>query len=62
MFNFKSPSFKELGVKAESLNEDKLIELMLKEPRLIPARGVIEENPIRPSRVLHKSINQILNQ
>ncbi|MDD2471771.1 MAG: hypothetical protein PHT28_02485 [Dehalococcoidales bacterium] len=43
MFNFKSSSFKELGVKAESLNEDKLIELMLKEPRLIRRPVVVIE-------------------
>jgi arsenate reductase-like glutaredoxin family protein len=35
MFNFKSPSFKELGVEAESLSDDKLIELMSEEPRLV---------------------------
>lgn len=35
MFSFKSPSFKKLGLKADSLDNEKLIELMLKEPRLI---------------------------
>ncbi|MBN1369694.1 MAG: hypothetical protein JW954_05615 [Dehalococcoidaceae bacterium] len=35
MFNFKSPSFKKLGVGAETLSNEKLIELMIKEPRLV---------------------------
>jgi len=35
MFSFKSPSFKTLGLKQEKLKDDDLINLMLKEPRLI---------------------------
>lgn len=35
MFSFKSPSFKALGLKQEKLKDDDLINLMLKEPRLI---------------------------
>jgi Spx/MgsR family transcriptional regulator len=35
MFNFRSPSFKQLGVSKENLSDDQLIDLMLKEPRLI---------------------------
>ena len=35
MFNFRSPSFKKLGLSRENLLDDKLIDLMLKEPRLI---------------------------
>ncbi len=35
MFNFKSPSFKQLGKAKEELSENELIELMLEEPRLI---------------------------
>jgi len=35
MFNFKSPSFKQLGVAPDKLDNDTLINLMLKEPRLI---------------------------
>ena len=35
MFNFRSPSFKKLGVKQEKLSHDDIIELMLKEPRLV---------------------------
>ncbi len=35
MFNFKSPSFKELGLGRENLSDDDLIGLMLKEPRLV---------------------------
>ena len=35
MFNFKSPSFSKLGVEREKLSNDDLIELMVKEPRLV---------------------------
>lgn len=35
MFSFRSPAFKALGISRESLSEDKLIDLMLSEPRLI---------------------------
>ena len=35
MFNFRSPSFKELGLDREKLTDNDLIELMLKEPRLV---------------------------
>jgi arsenate reductase (glutaredoxin) len=35
MLNFRSPSFKQLGLSRENLSDDELIELMLKEPRLI---------------------------
>ena len=35
MFNFKSPSFKQVGKSQEELVQDDLIELMLKEPRLV---------------------------
>ena len=35
MFNFRSPSFKALGVERDSLTDDDLIDHMLKEPRLI---------------------------
>ena len=35
MFNFRSPSFKKLSVDPESLQDQDLIEKMLKEPRLI---------------------------
>jgi len=35
MFNFRSPSFKQLDLEQEKLSDDELIELMLKEPRLI---------------------------
>ena len=35
MFSFKSPSFRQLGLKPESLDEGKLIDLMAGEPRLI---------------------------
>ncbi|MBN1614613.1 MAG: hypothetical protein JW950_09130 [Deltaproteobacteria bacterium] len=35
MFNFRSPSFKELGLDRDNLEDDDLIKLMLEEPRLI---------------------------
>jgi arsenate reductase-like glutaredoxin family protein len=35
MFNFRSPSFKALGLKQEKLSDNDLIDLMLKEPRLV---------------------------
>ncbi len=35
MFNFRSPSFKQLGLAREKLSDSELIELMLKEPRLV---------------------------
>lgn len=35
MFNFRSPSFKQLGSSRETLSDDNLIDLMLKEPRLV---------------------------
>ena len=35
MFNFKSPSFKQLGLDKDKLDNEELIGLMLKEPRLV---------------------------
>jgi len=35
MFNFRSPSFKQLGVERDKLLNRDLIDLMLKEPRLV---------------------------
>jgi len=35
MFNFRSPSFKKIGMDLNKLGEDDLITLMLREPRLI---------------------------
>ena len=35
MFNFRSPSFKKLGLNRDELTVTELIDLMLKEPRLI---------------------------
>ena len=35
MFNFKSPSFKKLGLERDKLSDHELIDLMLKEPRLV---------------------------
>ena len=35
MFNFRSPSFKKLGLERDKLRDKELIDLMLKEPRLV---------------------------
>jgi len=35
MFNFRSPNFKKTGLKREDLNDEQMIDLMLKEPRLV---------------------------
>ena len=35
MFNFRSPSFKKLGLERDKLSDKELIALMLKEPRLV---------------------------
>ena len=35
MFNFRSPSFKQLGLDRDKLSDTELIDLMLKEPRLV---------------------------
>jgi arsenate reductase-like glutaredoxin family protein len=35
MFNFRSPSFKKLGLDREKLSNNELLDLMLKEPRLV---------------------------
>ena len=46
MFNFRSPSFKKLGVKQEKLSHDDIIELMLKEPRLVRRPVVRIDNKV----------------
>ena len=35
MFNFRSPSFKQGGLERDKLSDNELIDLMLKEPRLV---------------------------
>jgi len=35
MFNFRSPSFKQLGLEKEKLTDKEIIDLILKEPRLV---------------------------
>ena len=35
MFNFRSPSFKKLNLVREKISDNELIDLMLKEPRLV---------------------------
>ena len=46
MFNFRSPSFKNLGVEQEKLSNDDMIELMLKEPRLVRRPVVRMDNKV----------------
>ena len=43
MFNFRSPSFKKLGLDREKLGDSELIDLMLEEPRLV-RRPVVRIN------------------
>ena len=43
MFNFRSPSFKKLGLERDILSDSELIDLMLKEPRLV-RRPVVRIN------------------
>jgi len=35
MFNFRSPSFKQLGLERDKLSDNELMDLILKEPRLV---------------------------
>jgi arsenate reductase-like glutaredoxin family protein len=35
MFNFRSPIFKKLGLERDKLSDNELIDMMLKEPRLV---------------------------
>ena len=46
MFNFRSPSFKKLGVEREKLSNSDIIELMLKEPRLVRRPVVRMDNKV----------------
>ena len=46
MFNFRSPSFRKLGVEQERLNNNDIIELMLKEPRLVRRPIVRMDNKV----------------
>jgi arsenate reductase-like glutaredoxin family protein len=46
MFNFRSPSFKKLGVEREKLSNSDIIELMLKEPRLVCRPVVRMDNKV----------------
>ena len=43
MFNFRSPSFKQLGLERDKLSDKELIDLILKEPRLV-RRPVVRIN------------------
>ncbi len=44
MVNFRSPSFKQLGLEGKNLSDSELIELMLKEPRLVRRPVVVIGN------------------
>ena len=46
MFNFSSPSFKKLGLDRDSLSDDELVDLMLKEPRLVRRPVVRIDNDV----------------
>lgn len=35
MFNFRSPSFKQMGLERDTLSDNSLIDMMVNEPRLI---------------------------
>ena len=35
MFNFRSPSFKQMGLERDTLSDETLIDMMLNEPRLV---------------------------
>lgn len=35
MFNFRSPSFKQMGLERDTLSDSRLIDMILKEPRLV---------------------------
>ena len=35
IFSWKSPSFKALGINADDLDEERMVELVLNEPRLL---------------------------
>ena len=46
MFNFRSPNLKKLGVEREKLSNSDIIELMLKEPRLVRRPVVRMDNKV----------------
>ena len=46
IFNFRSPSFKKLGVQQEKLSHDDIIERILKEPRLVRRPVVRIDNKV----------------
>ena len=45
IFSWKSPSFKKLGLKPEDLGDDRLIQLMVEEPRLIRRPLIVVSEP-----------------
>ena len=46
MFNFRSPSLKKLGLAQENLSDSEIIDLMLKEPRLVRRPVVRMDNKV----------------
>ena len=63
MFNYKSSGFKKLGLDKEKLGDDELIDLMLKEPRLVRRPVVRIDNQVYFSAdisVLEKVLNKPL--
>ena len=53
LFARRSPSLKQMGMADRELSEEKMVELMLKEPRLVPGSG----SPVVPSPL--KSVKKI---
>ncbi len=45
IFSWRSPSFKKLGLKPEELDDDRLIQLMVEEPRLIRRPLIVVSEP-----------------
>ena len=50
VFSWNSPSFKKLGLDRDSLSDDRLIAMMLEEPRLIRRPLVVVDDNLVPGR------------
>ena len=48
-FSWTSPSFRKLGLKRDSLDEDQLIAMMVNEPRLIRRPLIVANGELLPS-------------
>ena len=46
LFSFRSPSFRKLGINAESVTDDEMLSMMLEEPRLIRRPLVLADGRI----------------